>query len=113
MMINLIRKNAHIVLLFILIIPAFSTLLRPGYFPMHDDIQGMRLLQMDKCIRDLQIPCRWVPDMGYGYGYPQFNYYAPMPYYIMEAFHLVGFGFLDSVKAGFIASTIVGALGMY
>jgi hypothetical protein len=80
---------------------------------MHDDMQAMRLLQMDKCVKDGQIPCRWVPDMGYGYGYPQFNYYAPLPYYLMEVFHLVGLGFLDSVKAGFVASVLVSTLGMF
>ncbi len=100
-------------LLLILTIPTFSSLIRPGYFPMHDDMQAMRLLQMDKCIKDWQIPCRWVPDMGFGYGYPQFNYYAPLPYYIMEVFHLAGLGFLDSVKAGFIASTLVAGVGMF
>ena len=97
----------------ILVIPTFMALLRPGYFPMHDDISAMRLLEMDKCVKDGQIPCRWVPDMGYGYGYPQFNYYAPLPYYIMEVFHLGGLGFLDSVKAGFVLSLILSALGMY
>jgi len=76
-------------------------------------MQAMRLYEIDKCIRDGQIPCRWVPDMGYGYGYPQFNYYAPLPYYIMEVFHLVGFGFLDSVKAGMVLSILVSAWGMY
>ncbi|BCX14740.1 MAG: hypothetical protein KatS3mg088_423 [Patescibacteria group bacterium] len=88
-------------------------LLKSGYFPIHDDIQAFRLLEMDKCIKDWQIPCRWVPDMGYGYGYPQFNYYAPLPYYIMEFFHLLGFSFLDSTKIGFGLSTVVAGLGMY
>ncbi|OGM27112.1 hypothetical protein A2962_03350 [Candidatus Woesebacteria bacterium RIFCSPLOWO2_01_FULL_39_61] len=114
MKIRLFSKDRFLVLLLlILAVPTFSSLLRPGFFPMHDDMQAMRLLQIDKCVKDLQIPCRWVPDMGYGYGYPQFNFYAPMPYYIMEAFHLVGLGFLDSVKAGFIASTIFALVGMY
>lgn len=99
--------------LLVVVVPTFITLLRPGYFPMHDDISAMRLLEMDKCIKDGQIPCRWVPDMGYGYGYPQFNYYAPLPYYIMEAFHLGGLGFLDSVKAGFVLSFALSAVGMY
>ena len=110
---NFFKNNFFLVILFILIIPTFRPLVRPGYFPMHDDMQAMRLLQLDKCVKDAQIPCRWVPDMGYGYGYPQFNYYAPLPYYIMEAFHLSGFGFLDSVKIGFILSIIVSAIGMY
>lgn len=100
-------------LLLLLIIPTFSTLLKPGYFPMHDDMQAMRLLQMDKCFTDGQIPCRWVPDMGYGYGYPQFNYYPPLPYYVMEGIHLLGFGYLDSVKAGFVLSVLVSAWGMF
>ena len=101
------------VLLLIVLIPSISNLFKPGFFPMHDDMQAMRLLQMDKCIKDGQIPCRWVPDMGFGYGYPQFNYYAPTPYYVMEIIHLMGVGFLDSVKLGFALSLVVGAFGIY
>src|SRR3989337_4439722 len=101
------RKNILLFALLILTIPAISSLLKPGYFPMHDDMQAMRLLQMDKCIKDGQIPCRWVPDMGYGYGYPQFNYYAPLPYYVMETIHLLGFSYLDSVKAFFVLTVII------
>lgn len=92
---------------------SFASLLRPGYFPMHDDMQAMRTLQMDKCIHDFQIPCRWVPDMGYGYGYPQFNFYSPLPYYVMESFHLVGFSVLASVKIGFLLTILISAIGMY
>jgi hypothetical protein len=109
----MVKKLLPVLLLLLLIVPTFSTLLRNGYFPMHDDMQAMRLLQMDKCVKDGQIPCRWVPDMGYGYGYPQFNFYAPLPYYLMEAVHLVGFGYLDSVKVGFILSVVVSGIGMY
>ena len=110
---SVLKKIVILVLLFLISYRAFSSLLRPGYFPMHDDMQAMRLLQIDKCIKDGQIPCRWVPDMGYGYGYPQFNYYSPTPYYIMEGFHLVGLGYLDSVKAGFVLSVILSAIGMF
>lgn len=109
----MLKKYLPFLLLLILIIPTFIKLIRPGYFPMHDDMQAMRLLQMDQCVADGQIPCRWVPDMGFGYGYPQFNYYSPLPYYIMEVVHLAGLGFLDSVKAGMILSVVVSAIGMY
>lgn len=111
-MIKFTKKFWFIVLL-VSIIPTFTTLLKSGYFPMHDDMQVMRVFEMDKCIKDGQIPCRWVPDMGYGYGYPQFNYYGPFPYYVMEAFHLLGFGFLDSVKIGFILSVLISGMGMF
>lgn len=80
---------------------------------MHDDMQAMRVLQIDKCVKDKQIPCRWVPDMGYGFGYPQFIYYSPLPYYIMEIFHLGGVGILDSVKVGFVLSIVFSGLAMF
>ena len=80
---------------------------------MHDDMQAMRVLQLDKCLKDGQFPCRWVPDMGYGYGYPQFIYYSPLPYYAMEAFHLLGMSFLDSVKSGFALSFVLSGLTMF
>lgn len=80
---------------------------------MHDDMQAMRVLQIDKCIKDGQFPCRWVPDMGYGYGYPQFIYYSPLPYYVMEIFHLGGLQIIDSVKAGIILGFLLSGLAMY
>jgi len=106
----------YYILFTILLYIVFSTvkpLLRPGYYPMHDDIQPIRLLEMDKCVRDLQIPCRWVPDMGYGYGYPQFIYYAPLPYYAMEILHLIGFGILASIKFYLVLITIISIWGFY
>ena len=107
------KKLFPFALLVLLTFFSFSSLLRPGYFPMHDDMQAMRVLQMHKCLLDSQIPCRWVPDMGYGFGYPQFNYYAPLPYYLMDFFHVSGLSILDSVKVGFIVSVLLSCMGMY
>ena len=112
-MIKLPFRNKYFVLLLLLIIPAFAALMKSGYFPMHDDIQGMRVLEMQKCMHDYQIPCRWVPDMGYGYGYPQFNYYAPLPYYLMATPTLLGLGILTSVKLGFLLSILGSGISMY
>lgn len=112
-LLNAHRKLFFAIVLFILILPSFVTLIRSGFFPMQDDIQAFRLYEMDKCVKDLQIPCRWVPDMGYEYGYPQFNYYAPFPYYVGEIFHLVGFQFIDVVKILFILGFVLGAYLMY
>ncbi|HUV71516.1 MAG TPA: 6-pyruvoyl-tetrahydropterin synthase-related protein [Clostridia bacterium] len=103
---------------FVLVILATSfltsrDLFRPGYFPMHDDLQVGRLYQMDLCVKDGQIPCRWVPDMGYSYGYPLFNYYPPFPYCLGEIFHLLGLSFIDSVKLLFIAGFLVSGVLMF
>lgn len=102
-----------IVLVIIFTIPAFWNLLRPGFFPMQDDLQVFRVQQMDKCLSDFQIPCRWVPDAGYGYGYPQFNYYPPLPYYIGAIVHRVGIQYIDVVKILFIAGYILSAIAMF
>lgn len=107
------KKFIWIILLIILIVPTFMKIIRPGFFPMQDMMQVFRSHELDKCVTDLQIPCRWIPDGGYGYGYPQFNFYAPGVYYLGEIFHLVGLPFIDSIKIVIILGFIVGAVGMY
>ena len=102
-----------LILALLLSIPAVKEIWRPGYYPMHDDLQLMRLLQIDKCTKDRQFPCRWVPDMGYGYGYPLFNFYPPMPYYLGELFRLLGLSFISTAKVIFTLSFLTSAAGMY
>jgi len=80
---------------------------------MHDDLQVMRVYEMKKCLLDLQIPCRWVPDMGFGYGYPQFQYYGPLPYYFMGSLAVLGLDYLTVVKIGFISALLLGNITMY
>lgn len=108
-----LKKNLFPILLILISILTFYRLIRPGYFSMQDDMQIFRLQQFDKCVQDFQIPCRYVPDAGLGYGYPLYNYYSPLPYAIAEVFHLVGFDFIDSIKIVFSFSHIIGAIGMY
>lgn len=101
------------IITFILIIPAFSFLLKPGYYNMHDDMQMIRQLEMEKCLADGQIPCRWTPDLGYGYGYPLFNFYPPMPYMVGQIYRTIGFSFVNSIKATAITQIILSAAFIY
>ncbi len=39
-------------------------------------------MAMDQCLQEGQFPPRWVGFLGLGYGYPLFNYYAPLAYYL-------------------------------
>lgn len=108
------KKNIlWVIALIILVIPSFFSILRPGFFPMQDDMQVFRLYEMDKCVKDFQIPCRWIPDGGYQYGYPQFNFYSPSIYYLGELFHLMGFQFIDSIKILIILGFIFSAITMF
>lgn len=84
----------------------------PGYFSHHDDLQVMRIFEMRRCFADLQIPCRWVPDMGFGNGFPLFNYYNVLPYYLGGIFSFV-FGFIGSAKILFFIPAFLGGVFMY
>lgn len=83
------------------------------YFSHHDDVQVIRLYEMDKCIKDGQIPCRWVPDLGGLYGYPIFNYYAPLPYYFGELIYLISLNLIFSSKVMFAVSFLGSFVFMY
>lgn len=107
------NKIFWIILVVIITIPAFLNLCRSGFFPMQDDLQAFRVYEMDKCFSDWQIPCRWVPDAGFQYGYPQFNYYPPSVYYLGEVLHKIGFQFIDSVKILFVLGYILSAIAMF
>lgn len=97
----------------LVLIPTYILLVRPGYFWMQDDLQAFRVLEMFKCFQDLQLPCRWVPDPGYQYGYPQFIFYPPSIYYVGAVIHLFGVQVIDSVKILFIGGFLFSAVGMY
>lgn len=112
-MTNLLRQFRIEILLLLLLIPSIFDIFKPGYFPMHDDLQVFRLYEVHKCTLDFQIPCRWVPDAGFGYGYPLMQFYPPMPYYPMELMVLLGLGFFTPVKVMFALAFILSGIGMY
>ncbi len=105
------KKDLLIIL--VLVLPAFAWLLQPGYFTMHDDLQAVRQMQMDQCFVDRQIPCRWTPVLGYGFGYPLFNFYPPLPYLIGQVFRIFNMQFIDIVKAVGVTGFILTAVFMY
>jgi hypothetical protein len=57
---------------------------------------------------------RWAPDFFHGYGYPIFNYYAPLTYHLS---HWLTMGHPERAAEGarllFILSLVVGALGAF
>lgn len=110
---KLSRDWKHMALILLAGLLAGRTLLQPGYFNMHDDLQMLRQRAMEECFLDLQIPCRWTPHMGYGFGFPLFNYYPPLPYLIGETFRVLSFSYVDTVKLTFLLSFLFSGLTMY
>ena len=92
---------------------AIKPLLAQGFFPMHDDTQVARVYEMTKSLKDGMFPVRWVPDLGYGYGYPIFNFYAPLSYYIGSLFSLIGFDSLTALKIMMGIGIVFSGISMY
>lgn len=110
---ELIKKYLFLIVLIIIPILVGLPLLKSGYFSMHDDVQVMRLYEMEKCFKDGQIPCRWVPDMGAGYGHPLFNYHPVFVYYLGMFFRILNLTFIDTSKLLFFFSLVFSSLFMY
>jgi len=107
-----VTGNKYLLLLALFSIFITWPLFLPGYFPHHDDLQVMRILEMRKCFEDGQIPCRWIPDMGLGYGFPLFNYYSVLPY-VVGALLSYPLGFIGAAKALFFIPLFLGGFSMY
>lgn len=106
-------SNIFFLIGLLLTLSLFWPLFAAPYFKHHDDVQIIRVYEMDKCFKDHQIPCRWVPDLGGLYGYPIFNYYAPLPYYFGELIYFVSQNLLFSAKAMFAFSFLGAFVFMY
>jgi len=98
-----------LILSFFIIRPLFT----PGYFPMHDDTQIARVVVMGRALRQGQFPVRWVSDLGYGYGYPIFNFYGPLPYYIGGFLYALGLSGLLATKIMMGIGLVGAGLAMY
>lgn len=109
------RIDPYLLLTLLLTIFALGPLLQPGYFwGTHDARHNVYFLfEFDRSIQDGIWYPRWAPDFTFGYGYPFFNIYAPLAYYVGEVFHLIGFDFVSSVKIVFGLSIVFSGLAMY
>lgn len=92
---------------------AIAPFFNSGFFTMHDNTQVQRVFEMKKALLDGMFPVRWVPDLGYGYGYPIFNFYGPLPYYIGAFISLLGLDVLFATKTMIAASIIGSSFAMY
>lgn len=107
-----VKKYWPLVLIFALSLFVTWPLFKYGYFSHQDDLQIIRIYEMRKCFSDLQLPCRWTPDMGWGNGSPMFNFYGVSLYYIAALLSYV-VGFIISSKIIFYISLVAGSVGMY
>ncbi len=102
-----------VLVVIVLCIPVINPLLSSGYFPMHDDTQVARVVTMGRALRNGQFPVRWVSDLGYGYGYPIFNFYGPLPYYVGGVLYSLGLSGLDATKIMMMVGMLLAGVSMF
>jgi hypothetical protein len=103
------------IIIALIFVPALAILplLSSGYFNMHDIQHPVRLFLLNKGISQGYLYPRWVDDLGFGFGYPLFNFYPPLIYYIAEFFVRLGFSIIDSIKLMLIFGFILGGFSSY
>ncbi|MFN8533569.1 MAG: hypothetical protein U0556_08490 [Dehalococcoidia bacterium] len=84
------------------------------FFRAHDAPHSVfYLVAFDQAFRDGALWPRWSTDFVFGYGYPVFNVYAPLAYFVAESFVLAGLGYVGAVKAAFLLGILASSVGMY
>jgi len=106
---------AVLIVLGLALVAAAPFLARPG-LPRETDaeLHVYRAAELGHTLRAGAFYPRWAPDFYFGYGYPIFNYYAPLTYYLANLFDLLpGVGIVGGVKAVFVLGLFVAAFGTY
>lgn len=109
------KFNTILAILFVCILSYFaiSPLFISGFYPIHDDTQVARVFEMKESLQDGMFPVRWVSNLGYGYGYPIFNFYAPFAYYVGGGISLLGINPLDATKIMLGLGVMLSGISMY
>ncbi len=96
---------------------AASPFLLRGGLPRQTDaeLHIYRAAELGYIIREGVLYPRWAPNLYLGYGYPIFHYYAPLTYYLSNAFALAlpGVGIVGGVKTVFVLGLVTAAAGTY
>ena len=72
-----------------------------------------RTHQMVVNLRAGVFPVRWMPDAAYGLGYPFFNHYSALPFYLAASFNLLGLDLLTALKLTQTLGFLIAALAMF
>ena len=108
------RKWAPPIILLLLLLPAVQPLLS-GNLPWRADglLHFHRLAQLERALSFGELYPRWTADLAYGYGFPLFNYYAPLSYYLTLPWRWLGLSVAASMQMGYAAAFLALGLGLY
>lgn len=108
------KRLVPIIILFFITLVYTKPYFRPGFFATHDgEWTVVRLAEMQREIKDWQIPPRWSDYLNHGYGYPLFSFTYPFPYYLGLIFRFFRIGLVDTIKIIFVGSVFISAFFMF
>lgn len=110
---KIIKKNIFLILVVAFTVVAILPLFHNGFFLIHDDEQIGRLFELNYNLESFHFPPRISQNLGFGYGYPFFNFYPSFVYYVAEIFVLLGIGYISSIKIMIAIGFIFSAVFMY
>src|ERR1035437_4105520 len=108
-----LKQISPLAFIFLLSLVTVTPFLHAGFFPIHDNTQVQRVFEMAKSLRGGMFPVRWVADLGFGFGYPIFNFYAPLAYYVGSIINFLGFDPLFSTKLMMVLGIMLSGFSMY
>src|SRR5574341_2042473 len=97
------------------LLAAWAFIVRPS-LPRETDaeLHVFRAAELGYSLRAGTLYPRWAPDFYYGYGYPIFNYYAPLTYYLANLLSLsVPSGAVFGVKMVFILGLVLAGYSVF
>ncbi|MDO8487431.1 MAG: YfhO family protein [Candidatus Curtissbacteria bacterium] len=103
-----------LVILFLFSLVSIWPFFKIGYFESHDgEWMVIRFTAFHQTFRAGQFPVRFVDRLNSNYGYPVLNFLYPLPFYLAEIPKILGFNFVDSIKAVFAISAVFSSLAMF
>jgi len=107
------KKLLSTLLAFVLIAATSWSLIHPSLFRVHDYTHGARIAEMLTGLQDGQLPVRWSSNLGYGYGMPLFEFYAPFPFIVGAGLLWLKLDIVLVIKLLYIISNIFTCIGAY
>ncbi len=111
---NLIPDFWLVLIISLMVIVGALPMLTGRLMVSHDTLSPIILMsQLYSYIGDGQIFVRWLPELSRGYGYPLFNFYSPLFYYLVYPLSWLGLGLISNLYIGTTILWFASGLGMY
>lgn len=104
-------------LFFISLLTAFifhQAFAQSGIFPTHDgEFHIIRSLHFFSELKRGQLPVRIIPELAHGHSYPVFQFFYPLPYYVVAVFQLLGLSATDGWRMSLVLITFLSLAFFY